>query len=123
MFLPVGGVGTTKALSSTSLRGSVTSTLSPADTTSSLTVVGNNTGLKKVTPTAQKYSAVEVSYSCTLGLVLSVTRPWWGDFGDLNEGNGLEMRGGQVTSSCIYRNILLRHNYPHVVYTIHYLFS
>lgn len=34
--LPSRGVGITKALSSTSLRGSVTSTLSPADTTSSL---------------------------------------------------------------------------------------
>lgn len=41
MVLPGGGVGTTKALSSTSLRGSVTSTLSPADTTSSLTAVVN----------------------------------------------------------------------------------
>lgn len=40
---PFGGVGTTKALSSTSLRGSVTSTLSPADTTSSLTVIENRT--------------------------------------------------------------------------------
>lgn len=36
VFLPSGGVGITKALSSTSFRGSVISTLSPADTTSSL---------------------------------------------------------------------------------------
>lgn len=35
VVLPSGGVGITKALSSTSSRGSVTSTLSPADTTSS----------------------------------------------------------------------------------------
>lgn len=45
-ILPSGGVGTTKALSSTALLGSVTSTLSPADTTSSLVfpVEENNTG-------------------------------------------------------------------------------
>lgn len=46
LVLPSGGVGTTKALSSTALLGSVTSTLSPADTTSSLVfpVEENNTG-------------------------------------------------------------------------------
>lgn len=45
MLSPFGAGGTTKALSSTSLRGSVTSTLSPADTTSSLTVTENSKGL------------------------------------------------------------------------------
>lgn len=45
-FLPSGGVGTTKALRSTEFLGSVTSTFSPADTTSSLIfpVRENNTG-------------------------------------------------------------------------------
>lgn len=40
MRLPGGSAETTKALSSTALRGNVTSTLSPADTTSSLTAEG-----------------------------------------------------------------------------------
>lgn len=66
MVLPFGGVGTTKALSSTSLRGSVTSTLFPADTTRSLSVVENNTGLQlmpKVKHGNQKTGTGQTMYS------------------------------------------------------------
>lgn len=68
MVLPGSGVGTTKALSSTSLRGSVTSTLFPADTTSSLTAEEDQHRIRDDAKIKKKY------YNCTVGMATKKMR-------------------------------------------------